>query len=81
MASFIKVTADNSQTDAKRKAREARFKNDSKDSAAEAKRSFAHQVAKSSQQGSCIGCVLEKKKGRLTEDQKAMLANLERLKK
>ena len=83
MASFVKVTADNSQTDAKRKAREARFKNDSKKLAPpKPKRSFAHPGGKiTHNKEAALAAYLKRKKGRLTEDQKAMLANLERLKK
>ena len=79
MASFVKVTADNSQTDAKRKAREARFKNDSKKSAPpKPKRSLSRWQNPHNKE---LHWLQRKKKGRLTEDQKAMLANLERLKK
>ena len=83
MASFVKVTADNSQTDAKRKAREARFKNDSKKAVPpKPKRSFAHPGGKiTHNKEAALAAYLKRKKGRLTEDQKAMLANLERLKK
>ena len=83
MASFVKVTADNSQTDAKRKAREARFKNGSKKTAPpKPKRSFAHPGGKiTHNKEAALAAYLKRKKGRLTEDQKAMLANLEKLKK
>ena len=71
MASFVKVTADNSQNDAKRKAREARFKNDSKKLApAKPKRSFAHPGGKiTHNKEAALAAYLKRKKGRLTEDQ------------
>ena len=67
MASFVKVTADNSQNDAKRKAREARFKNDSKKAVPpKPKRSFAHPGGKiTHNKEAALAAYLKRKKGRL----------------
>ena len=82
IASFVK-SGDSSQTDAKRKARAERFKNDAKKILPpKPKRSFAHPGGKiTHNKEAALAAYLKRKKGRLTEQQKAMLANLEKLNK
>ena len=83
MASFVKISGDSSQSDAKRKARAERFKNDAKKILPpKPKRSFAHPGGKvTHNKEAALAAYLKRKKGRLTEQQKAMLANLEKLNK
>eukprot|EP00943_MAST-04B_sp_MAST-4B-sp1_P006737 g6737.t1 len=83
MATFVKVTADTNQTVSKIRAREERFKKEAqKPLPPKPKRSFAHPGGKvTHNKEAALAAYLKRKKGRLTDQQKAMLANLEKLNK